>query len=581
MVVCLGRIFIQNTYAKFTSGYETGNDIANLNLSFDVKISNLEEYEEISVGANSYEVFNVNVKNSSSTTTYYGVWYMMASPKEKSSDIVIARSNDSSVSTSGSIESGKDVTITIIIKNNSGSNIKVNIGVASSVKSVSDIEYLGGKKLISGITDIPTRSLFDIVKKNAVIDNVKSTYVSSDSGIDFSDISSDTNGKGIYIRSGTENNTYPIYYYRGDIGDNNVLFAGFCWKIVRTTDTGGIKLIYNGVKNGESCNNDGDLTEIGSVAFNSSYNSPAYVGYMHGKAYESGYKDFQATGYLYGTDVTYSNGIYTLVNYQSGEPLFLKKYHYTCLTKSSSCDKVYYIYYSYYNEGSRVYYILLDDGNKIDGALDEMFDNNSISSSIKSSIGEESEVDAWYKTNILDKGYTKYLEDTVFCNDRSIYEKNGFDINEDANDGLYFGAAGRYYFQVNYDEINSGLFCNNGRDNKDKFTVNVENGNGKLTYPVGLLTLEEVLLSGITTYECDTCYLHFDHDWALSSPYGFIAGSSDEYNAQISYVTSNGEVNAGDVSQIFAVHPSISLKNDTLISGGNGSSDSPYLVSLS
>ena len=155
MVVCLGRIFIQNTYAKFTSGYETGNDIANLNLSFDVKISNLEEYEEISVDANSYEVFNVNVKNSSSNTVYYGVWYMMASPKEKSSDIVIARSSDSTVNTSGSIVSSKDVTVTIVIKNNSSSNIKVNIGVVSSLKSTSDIEYLGGKKLINENTIVP------------------------------------------------------------------------------------------------------------------------------------------------------------------------------------------------------------------------------------------------------------------------------------------------------------------------------------------------------------------------------------------------------------------------------------------
>ena len=151
VVVCLGRTFIQNTYAKFASGYETGNDITNLNLSFDVKISHLEEYEEITVDKGDYEVFNVNVKNSSSLTTYYGVWYMMASPREKSSDIVIAKSSESKVNTSGSIESGKDVTTTIIIKNNSSSNIKVNVGVASSLKSISDIEYLGGKKLISGV----------------------------------------------------------------------------------------------------------------------------------------------------------------------------------------------------------------------------------------------------------------------------------------------------------------------------------------------------------------------------------------------------------------------------------------------
>ena len=152
-VICLGfGVVLKNTYAKFTSGYETGNDIANLNLSFNLKISNLEEYEEITVDKGDYEVFNVNVKNSSGSTSYYGIWYQMVNPKEKSSDIVIARSSDSTVNTSGSISNGGDVTTTIIVKNNSSSNIKVNIGVASSLKSTSDIEYLGGKKLISGTT---------------------------------------------------------------------------------------------------------------------------------------------------------------------------------------------------------------------------------------------------------------------------------------------------------------------------------------------------------------------------------------------------------------------------------------------
>ena len=29
-------------------------------------------------------------------------------------------------------------------------------------------------------------------------------------------------------------------------------------------------------------------------------------------------------------------------------------------------------------------------------------------------------LDSWYKTNILDKGYDSYINDTLFCNDRSL-----------------------------------------------------------------------------------------------------------------------------------------------------------------
>ena len=92
-------------------------------------------------------------------------------------------------------------------------------------------------------------SLEEIMKKGAVIDNTASDYVSASTGIDFSEVSSDTNGKGVYMRAGTENDTCPILYYRGDVTDNNVIFADKCWKAVRTTDTCGVKLIYNGEKN--------------------------------------------------------------------------------------------------------------------------------------------------------------------------------------------------------------------------------------------------------------------------------------------------------------------------------------------
>ena len=40
-----------------------------------------------------------------------------------------------------------------------------------------------------------------------------------------------------------------VYYYTGNeaAANANVLFAGYCWQIVRTTDNGGVRMIYNGV----------------------------------------------------------------------------------------------------------------------------------------------------------------------------------------------------------------------------------------------------------------------------------------------------------------------------------------------
>ncbi len=116
------------------------------------------------------------------------------------------------------------------------------------------IQNVTGDLVIEGLKPI---SLYATIQDGAVMDNIKSTNVSSNTGIDFTKPSSTTNGQGKYIFSSTSSNTYPIYYYRGDDTlNNNVLFGNFCWKIVRTTSTGGIKMIYSGKPiNGFSCTN--------------------------------------------------------------------------------------------------------------------------------------------------------------------------------------------------------------------------------------------------------------------------------------------------------------------------------------
>ena len=137
-------------------------------------------------------------------------------------------------------------------------------------------------------------TLYNFMKQEAVMDNTSSEFVSSSSGINFSNISSNTNGKGVYIRAGTEDNEYPILYFRGDVDNNHVKFGGFCWKIVRTTESGGTKLIYDGVLDSNGyCQNTGEDSQIGRSKFNQNYESPADVGYMVGTRYERDYEDVE------------------------------------------------------------------------------------------------------------------------------------------------------------------------------------------------------------------------------------------------------------------------------------------------
>ena len=278
--------------------------------------------------------------------------------------------------------------------------------------------------------------------------------------IDFSQTSASSNTNGIYMTKDTDSGN-PVYYYRGNV-DNHLIFANFCWRIVRTTETGGIKLIYDGVPSNSQCNNTGESTTIGSSAFNSSYNDAKYAGYMYGSS--------------------------------------------------------------------------IDDTE------------NTNNSTIKTAI------DNWYEANMT--SYTSQLEDTVFCNDRSYT----------GSETLYFSA---------YEELRTNkkptLKCQNA---KDKFTVEASNGNGDLTYPVGLITGHEMAYAGgLYNASNSSSYLYTGQYYWGMTPYVFYKSIAFEF-----YLNSDGIVNGNDVRNSTGVRPVISLKPGTIITGGSGTATDPFIV---
>ena len=109
-------------------------------------------------------------------------------------------------------------------------------------------------------------------------------------------------------------------------------------------------------------------------------------------------------------------------------------------------------------------------------------------------------VDAWYKTNIADKGYGNAVSDTLFCNDRSTPGKEVTGNSSDTGLGYgtqytAYGAAARTGAWKSSITPNVPTFkC---PQKNDAFTVNdTSKGNGALTYPVGLITADEILAAG-------------------------------------------------------------------------------------
>ena len=48
------------------------------------------------------------------------------------------------------------------------------------------------------------------------------------------------------VKKTTDENGKEVYYYAGNVTNNNLVFNNYCWKMVRTTETDGVKLLYNG-----------------------------------------------------------------------------------------------------------------------------------------------------------------------------------------------------------------------------------------------------------------------------------------------------------------------------------------------
>lgn len=365
-------------------------------------------------------------------------------------------------------------------------------------------------------------------------------------------------GYGAYKYTGEVTDTYDnkgnksIYYYKNNNINNNVLFGGYCWQIIRTTATGGIKMIYNGYPTSGKCTKTGTSRQLGTKSeFNINYKSPVYISYMYNKAYE--YKiGVPKTNSLAGNSVTYSGSTYTLVDQKTNID---DTHHYTCNNTYGSCSTVRY-YFGWNN------YIELTKGKKIEEALfDDMLksdSSNSISSTIKTSL------DNWFQSNM--NRYTDYLEDTVFCNDRTItnYEESGWNPNGNLiSEALNFSP---------YERQSADLKCVNETDR-----YSTSNPRAKLNYPVGLISMDEVLLTKSTakTIGDDTFLDIGTYYWTISpGKFDPLNGNAEPYRMYTSgYMFPFYTYNKG------GVRPVISLKPHTVYTEGDGSKDTPYIIS--
>lgn len=324
------------------------------------------------------------------------------------------------------------------------------------------------------------------------------------------------------------------YYYRGAVENNYVRFAGMCWRIVRTTGSNDVKLVLY--------NNDSDNCTLTGEGL-------AYAKYA--SSYTSSFSDNHAhtsAGYMYGLEDDNTN---TACLFNVNDTVVNK---YSSYKTESACVKA---------------------GGKWAANQYSVYFSN-----VKESVALKN-LNTWYNAKLT--AYTDKLADVIWCNDKSV--------SGTTSTGYTFGIAGRgsnrSYSLICPNDYNGGKLS--------KYTVSdTTNGNGDLTYPIGLLTADEIMYAGgvaASNNTSSTQYLYTNTGKAdlLLTPYQYNSNDNiDQGQATLHSAAFNGNnmyPSIPDTAKAIIaflgvdtyLRPSIALKGNVSVSGSGSASD-PFVV---
>ncbi len=198
-------------------------------------------------------------------------------------------------------------------------------------------------------------------------------------------------------------------------------------------------------------------------------------------------------------------------------------------------------------------------------------------------------IDTWYKNTLL-TNYDKYISKTaIYCNDRSV---GSGEYTTDSNSTFYYGPHTRLNaskapsFKCGA-SISDGLF-ESTQAVADKFSASTDDGgNGQLTYPIALMTADEVAFAGGREWYA----LHSPYTWYYTNSEGISITKSTWWRllspiywssySYVWHVGDEGVLNSYNTQHsIIGVRPAISLSSCVKVTG-RGTADDPYQVNES
>ena len=186
--------------------------------------------------------------------------------------------------------------------------------------------------------------------------------------------------------------------------------------------------------------------------------------------------------------------------------------------------------------------------------------------------------DTFYNTH-LNSYSSLFATNAGFCNDRSIATSAMTWASDDTATG--YGPYTTYYRAYNrIVNLHQPQFkCPN--ETNDLFTLTTSSkGNKKLTKPIGLLTIDEVMYAGGKSFTDNSNYylVKNDHSWVTMSPYIYDYGYPYMWS-----VDESGVTKVGYVTYYRGIRPAINLSSsvEILDNGADGTITKPYTIKVS
>ena len=358
----------------------------------------------------------------------------------------------------------------------------------------------------------------------------------------------------VFGTSSDASNDNKIYYYRGILdnttgsygsdGDNaawpntvvlssassksNLTTNDTCWRIIRTTGSGGVKMIYQGKWTGSTCANTQTSAQVADQAFG-----------LKGNSSQSSYwyRNINRVGYTFNNDANIQD-----------------------ITTSTSVDTVF---------GS-----------------DSSPSTNNARSNIKTYIE-----DTWYSGSIgasSGHDFTSKLEASAgYCNDRTAFTNTAGTTSMStippyatSSAAMYFGSYTRVADKTSATVNRPSLKCPRSTVDLYRYVANSTGVSNELKYPAALITADEAAFAGsgyssTTTPDNSNSFLRSggSYFWLLSPR----SRASNGYAYGFT-LHSDGWLSSFGVNYANGVRPAISLTSGTTTVSGTGTAADPWIV---